>query len=41
MRFSDEINRRLLLKGALVTGPGRSHDCEKHCKEIIIEKKPF
>lgn len=37
--FSDKINRRLLLKGALVTGPESSHDCDKHNKKLILEEK--
>lgn len=37
--FSDKINRRLLLKGALVTGPESSHDCDKHKKKLILEEK--
>lgn len=39
MRFSDKINRRLLLKGALVTGPESSHDCDKHKKKIDFRRK--
>lgn len=39
MRFSDKINRRLLLKGALVTGPESSHDCDKRNKKLILEEK--
>lgn len=39
MRFSDKINQRLLLKGALVTGPESSHDCDKHNKKLILEEK--
>lgn len=38
-RFSDQINRRLLLKGAFVTGPRSSHNCDKHNKKLILEKK--
>lgn len=38
MRFSDKINRHLLLKGALVTGPRSSHNYDKH-KQINFRKK--
>lgn len=38
MRFSDKINRHLLLKGALVTGPRSSHNYDKHKKKLILEK---